>query len=151
LTSRQAWHVEDRLRATTGRTFVTRASTWQNQETYVLGHEELQNEALLLIGGEALEGYRRRLHDWADTYAQRGWPDDTPDYLLQGYFHLLRAAGPLARMVSLATDRARQARMLARSGAESAAAAELTMTQEQSSRKNRLTWQPWRQQQCTAT
>ena len=130
LTSWQAWQVEDRFRATAGRTFVTRAGTWQDQETYVLGHEELQNEAVLLIGDGALEGYRQRLHDWADAYAGRGWPDDTPDYLLQGYFHLVRAAGPLARMVRLATDHARQARMLARSGAESAAAAELTMTQE---------------------
>jgi hypothetical protein len=130
LTSRQAWQVEDRLRATAGRTFVTRAGTWQDQETYVLGHEELQNEAVLLIGAGALDGYRQRLHDWADVYAGRGWPDGTPDYLLQGYFHLVRAAGPLARMVRLATDHARQARMLARSGAESAAAAELTMTQE---------------------
>ena len=130
LTSRQAWQVEDRLRATAGRTFVTWAGTWQDQETYVLGHEELQNEAVLLIGDGTLEGYRQRLHDWADVYAGRGWPDGTPDYLLQGYFHLVRTAGPLARMVRLATDHARQARMLARSGAESAAAAELTMTQE---------------------
>ena len=130
LTSRQAWQVGDRLRATAGRTFVTRAGAWQDQETYVLGHEELQNEAVRLIGDRALEGYRQRLHDWADVYAGRGWPDGTTDYLLQGYFHLVRAAGPLARMVRLATDQARQALMLARSGAESAAAAELTMTQE---------------------
>ena len=116
LTARQAWQVEDRLRATAGRTFVTGPGTWQNQETYVLGHEELQKEAVSLFGDEALEAYRQRLHEWADTYAKRGWPDDTPDFLLQGYFRLVQATGPLARMVGLATDPARQARMLARSG-----------------------------------
>ena len=130
LTARQAWQVEDRLRATAGRTFVTRAGTWQNQETYVLGHEELQKDAVSLFGDEALETYRQRLHEWADAYAKRGWPDNTPDFLLQGYFRLVQATGPLARMVGLVTDPARQARMLARSGAESAAAAELTITQD---------------------
>lgn len=130
LTARQAWQVEDRLHATAGRTFLTRAGTWQNQETYVLGHEELQNNAVSLLGDEALEAYRQRLHDWADVYARRGWPDDTPDFLLQGYFRLVQTTGPLARIVGLVTNPVRQARMLARSGAESAAAAELTMTQD---------------------
>lgn len=130
LTAQQTWQVEDRLRATAGRTFATRAGTWQSQETYVLGHEELQYEAVSLFGNEALEIYRQRLHDWADVYDGRGWPDNTPDFLLQGYFRLVQATGPLARMVGLVTDPARHARMLARSGAESAAAAELTMTQD---------------------
>jgi len=130
LTARQAWRVEDRLRATAGRTFVTRAGTWQNQETYVLGHEELQKDAVSLFGDEALEAYRQRLHEWADAYSERGWPDNTPDFLLQGYFRLVQATGPPARMVGLVTDPARQARMLARSGAESSAAAELTITQD---------------------
>jgi tetratricopeptide (TPR) repeat protein len=130
LTGRQAWQVEDRFRATAGRTFVTRAGTWQHQDTYVLGHEELQNDAVNLLGHETLEAYRQRLHDWAGVYARRGWPDDTPDFLLQGYFRLVQAPGSLARMVVLVTDPARQARMLARSGSESAAAAELTMTQD---------------------
>ena len=78
LTAQQAWQVEDRLRATAGRTFVTRAGTWQSQETYVLGHEELQNDAVSLLSSEALERYRQHLHDWADIYDRRGWPDDTP-------------------------------------------------------------------------
>ena len=127
LTDRQVWQVEDRLRATAGRTFVTRASTWRNHETYVLGHEELQKEAISLLGDEELGVYRRRLHDWSDVYARRGWPEDTPDFLLQGYFRLVQATGPLERLVGLVTDAARQTCMLARSGAESAAATELTM------------------------
>jgi hypothetical protein len=117
LTVRQSWQVEDRLHATAGRTFVTRAGTWQNQETYVLGHEELQKDAASLLGYEELEMYRQRIHDWADVYARRGWPDNTPDFLVQGYFRLVQDTGPLARMVGLVTDPVRQARMLARSGA----------------------------------
>jgi tetratricopeptide (TPR) repeat protein len=130
LTNRQAWQVEDRLRATAGRTFGTRAGTWQHQEAYVLGHEELQKHAIRLLGSDALEAYRERLQQWADAYQRRGWPDNTPDFLLQGYFRLMQATGQLAQMVDLVTDPDRQARMLARSGAESAAAAELTMTQD---------------------
>ncbi len=130
LTGQQAWQVEDSLRATAGRTFVTRAGTWQDHETYVLGHEELQEDAVSLLGSKALGAYRQRLHEWADRYAAHGWPDDTPDFLLQGYFRLVQAADLLPRMVGLATDTSRQARMLARSGAESAAAADLTVTQD---------------------
>ena len=65
LTGQQAWQVEDSLRATAGRTFVTRAGIWLDQETYVLGHEELQEDAVSLLGGEALGTYRQRLHEWA--------------------------------------------------------------------------------------
>jgi tetratricopeptide (TPR) repeat protein len=130
LTARRSWQVEDRLRAAAGRTFLTQVGLWQNEEAYVLGHEELHNEAVSLLGEEALDGYRQRLHDWAEGYAKRGWPDSSPDFLMQGYFHLVRATEPLARTVRLVTDPARQVRMLARSGAESAAAAELTMTQD---------------------
>ncbi|MFJ4620773.1 trypsin-like peptidase domain-containing protein [Streptomyces sp. NPDC088812] len=130
LTGRKVWQVEDRLSATAGRTFTTRAGIWQERQTYVLGHEDLQQEALDLLGPDELNTYRRSLHAWADTYDDRGWPGDTPDFLLLGYFRLLQATGSVTRMAALATDPARQALMLARSGAETAAMAELVATQD---------------------
>ncbi|WP_460071329.1 trypsin-like peptidase domain-containing protein [Streptomyces sp. YKOK-I1] len=130
LTDRLAWQVEDRLHATAGRTFGTRAGTWQREDTYVLGHEELQNRTVDLLGGQALEDYRRRLHLWADAYRRRGWPESTPDYLLQGYLSLLQTGDDVTRLVGLVTDPVRQDRLLARSGADSATMAELTMAQD---------------------
>ncbi|WP_333754119.1 trypsin-like peptidase domain-containing protein [Streptomyces sp. IBSBF 3352] len=130
LTDRLAWQVQDRLHATAGRTFGTRAGIWQREDTYVLGHEELQNSTVDLLGGQAQEDYRRRLHLWADTYRRRGWPENTPDYLLQGYLSLLQTGDDVTRLVGLVTDPARQDRLLARSGADSATMAELTMAQD---------------------
>ncbi|WP_234360614.1 hypothetical protein [Streptomyces europaeiscabiei] len=131
LTDRLAWQVQDRLHATAGRTFGTRAGIWQREDTYVLGHEELQNSTVDLLGGQALEDYRRRLHLWADTYRRRGWPENTPDYLLQGYLSLLQTGDDVTRrLVGLVTDPVRQDRLLARSGADSATMAELTMAQD---------------------
>jgi hypothetical protein len=130
LTGQQAWQVEDRLGVVTGRTFVPRAGSWQDAESYLLGHEELQKEALALLGPAAVAGYRQRVHNWAAEYERRGWSEDTPDYLLLGYFRLTLATGPLALITSLATSPARQARMLARSGADSTAAEELTLAMD---------------------
>ncbi|MEU6841757.1 serine protease [Streptomyces sp. NPDC046716] len=130
LTDRLAWQVQDRLHATAGRTFGTRAGIWRPEDTYVLGHEELQNSTVDLLGEQALKTYRERLHVWADTYRQRGWPADTPDYLLQGYLRLLQTDDDVARLAGLVTDPVRQARLLSRSGADRAAMTELTLAQD---------------------
>ena len=53
---------------------------------------------------ETLAGFATRLHTWADGYQQRGWPADTPAYLLRGYSRVLADAGDLDRLVALATD-----------------------------------------------
>ena len=49
------------------------------------------------LGGSRLAGYQDRLHAWARNYRDRGWPPDTPEYLLAGYFQLLAALGDLPR------------------------------------------------------
>ncbi|MEU0558628.1 hypothetical protein [Dactylosporangium sp. NPDC006015] len=149
LTGRRPWQVEDRLGAVAGRTFTVRRDPWASAdprqgdqpggthqrdpnraETYVLGHEELQREALALLGDRALDARRQQLHDWADTYRRRRWPVDTPGYLLQGYLGLLLNTMDLPRIVALATDSTRHARLLDRSGADGAALTEIVAAQD---------------------
>ena len=95
---------------------------------YVLGHEDLQvaATAFLRLGGTRLSVYQQQLHVWADQYRERGWPDETPEYLLRGYYRMLMATGNLERMIAYATDRDRHDRMLATSGGDNAAVEEIT-------------------------
>lgn len=52
-----------------------------------------------MLGAGELARFRARLQTWASSYASRGWPSGTPEYLLRGYFQLLRAEGDLERMI----------------------------------------------------
>ncbi|ALG08753.1 hypothetical protein [Kibdelosporangium phytohabitans] len=118
------------LRRVAARSFDTRPGTWRGPEVYLLGHEELQATAVEEFGAARLETYRGRLHAWADGYRARGWPEDSPEYLLRGYFRMLVAQEDLARMAGCATDAARQDRLLDLSGGDLDAIAELTACQE---------------------
>ncbi|ADJ44105.1 hypothetical protein AMES_2282 [Amycolatopsis mediterranei S699] len=94
-------------------------------EIYLLGHEGLQDEAVLRFGEEALQAYRDRITAWADGYRDQGWPVSTPQFLLLGYPRLLQDAGQLERLVECVTDLARQERLLEVSGGEASAQAEI--------------------------
>src|SRR5215831_10341000 len=126
------WMVERVLRAVSGRTFRSRDNSWQTSRApvFVLAHEELQQVATKSLSPDELSGFRDQLHRWADKYRQRGWPAGTPEYLLRGYQRLLHTTGDLERMIVLATDLARQDRMLDVSGGDAAALAEITTIQE---------------------
>ena len=128
LTGAPLWDIEEVLHTVVGRTFTRRTSHWAPEdgpETYLLGHEELQATAIRYLGEHRLVGYRDRLHAWADTYAQKGWPAVTPEYLLRGYFRLLTDTGDLSRLVACAADAARHDRMLDLSGGDAAALTEV--------------------------
>ena len=130
LTGRLPWEIEDELGTVTGRSFSTRPSHWQpgaGPGVYVLGHDELQRMAEgEYLGNARLEVYRTRLHNWADQYREAGWPENTPEYLLRGYFPMLLATGERRRMIACATDRVRHERMLTISGGDNAASEEIT-------------------------
>ena len=51
------------------------------------------------LGEQRLTGYRDRLHTWADTYRDQGWPAGTPEYLLRGYYRMLQAPVDLPRLI----------------------------------------------------
>ncbi|MGK5111366.1 trypsin-like peptidase domain-containing protein [Geodermatophilus sp. CPCC 205506] len=53
---------------------------------------------------DRIPALRTRIHEWAAGYAAAGWPDNTPDYLADGYPQLLqelREAELLTRLVSV--------------------------------------------------
>ncbi|MER7039752.1 hypothetical protein [Streptomyces microflavus] len=113
------------LRGVTGRSFLPgdgdrnhlpQRAAGGDSRTRVLGHTELHREALAWLGETAAIGYEARLHDWAEEYRAKGWPPETPDYLLYDYPRLLRRAGGVAfateRLASLVLDPRRQRALL---------------------------------------
>ncbi len=133
LTGLPIYEIEENLRAVAGRTFNARASAWlpgATAQVYVLGHEELQTAAAHSLGKARLMEYRERLHTWAEGYRQQGWPAQTPEYLLRGYFRMLQDADDIARLIACAADPARHARMRAITGGDAAALTEITDVQD---------------------
>jgi hypothetical protein len=133
LTDKPTWEVDDVLRTVTGRSFRVRPNRWladTQPDVYLLGHEELQEAATKYLGKVRLEAYRERLHDWAEGYRERGWPEETPEYLLRGYYQMLRSTGEMQRMVALITDERRRQRLLNASGGDGAALEEIAIAQD---------------------
>ncbi|MGY0002479.1 hypothetical protein [Micromonospora sp. I033] len=133
LTRTRVFIVEEHLRTVTGRSFAKRPADWRpdtHPEVYLLGHEEIQVEAVNRLGEAALREHRERLHEWADSYRSRGWPPETPEYLLRGYGRLLHEIGDLPRILAIATDRARHDRLFTTSGGDFAALGEISAVQE---------------------
>ncbi|MGQ4361673.1 hypothetical protein [Streptomyces sp. SAS_272] len=143
LTGLPGYAVEGRLHAATGRAFTTRPGLWRRQEAagvYILAHEELRVMAEKELGGADLARHRRRLRAWADSYRGRGWPEETPEYLLTGYHDMLKTAvgrakgearaEAVAEMLRCAADRGRHDRMLEVSGGDAAAFAEIETAQD---------------------
>lgn len=133
LTNWSAWDVtvEEHLQTVAGRSLGVRGNRWRRDtDVYLLGHEELQAEARRVLGPERLAAYERRLCAWADEYRRRSWPDDTPEYLLRGYYGMLANAGYLDEMVNCATDSERHDRMLDLSGGDSAALGEINIAMD---------------------
>ncbi|GHH13551.1 hypothetical protein GCM10018780_53460 [Streptomyces lanatus] len=124
LTGAVPYDVRDVLRTRAGRTFGVRASV------YLLGHEELQSQAEEMLGARELDRYRDELHAWAEGWRARGWPADTPEYLLRGYFRMLRGRRDLRRMVGCAGDETRHDRMLEATGGDAAALIEIRTTED---------------------
>ncbi|MDQ0988824.1 hypothetical protein [Streptomyces sp. V3I7] len=117
--------VEKELSTVTGRAFRVRTPHWSSQDAdasasgvYVLAHEEIRRSAVELLTDKELAANRERLHEWADDYQARRWPPRTPEYLLRGYGQLLRAQGDTRRLVRLAGDAHRHARLWQRSGSD---------------------------------
>ncbi|MGH3176680.1 MAG: hypothetical protein ACRDPF_22810, partial [Streptosporangiaceae bacterium] len=132
LTGESPRTVDRTLRSVLGRTFQGRLASWRaaSPPVFVLAHEDLQQcaEASLSQGERA--GLLAQLHEWADSYRRRGWPVQTPEYLLRGYHRLLLETRDLSRMKAAATDQARLDRMLDISGGDAAALAEIAAVGE---------------------
>ncbi|WP_423247545.1 hypothetical protein [Streptomyces achmelvichensis] len=87
-----------------------------SRQTFVLAHDELHKTAREALGRRSLAARTHELHDWARQYQDEGWPEDTPNYLLTGYTHLLHENRDTERLTALVLDPQRQLRLTRRSG-----------------------------------
>ncbi|MEU7824845.1 hypothetical protein [Catellatospora sp. NPDC049133] len=119
--------IDEKLGTVAGRTFQSRTSFLRasRPDVFVLAHEELLQIAAAFFGTERLMRYTESLMTWANSYRERSWPTTTPDYLLSGYFVLLRGHDDLAAMIELAVDRKRQDRMVAVTASDAGALTEI--------------------------
>ncbi|MYS89416.1 MULTISPECIES: hypothetical protein [Streptomyces] len=124
LTGAVPYRVRDVLSTRAGRTFGLRV------DVYLLGHEELQAQAEEMLGTSRMDLYRAKLHAWAEEWRARGWPEETPEYLLRGYFRMLRSTGDLERMLRYGADTRRQERMLVLTGSDASAVNEIHLTED---------------------
>ncbi|MEW2427829.1 trypsin-like peptidase domain-containing protein [Micromonospora sp. NPDC047644] len=115
--------IDDVLNGVFGRTIERR------EGVFLFAHDALRTMAVERLGSAELARYRDRIHQWADRYRGRGWPVETPDYLLRGYSGLLRETRDLPRMVASGTDQARHDCMLSRLHADTAALADIEAAQ----------------------
>ncbi|MFF5288388.1 hypothetical protein [Paractinoplanes globisporus] len=129
LTGRPAEEIDHLLSGVFGRTIAGRADPQAPDRVFLFTHETLRLETIEKLGPATLAGFAERLHGWAASYQSRGWPADTPAYLLRGYPRMLAEAGDLDRLVTLATDPARHHRMLNTTGGDAAALADIATAQ----------------------
>jgi Trypsin-like peptidase domain len=134
LTGEHKYLLSGRLGSAFGRSLMTRFPTDRPPEgpveqVYLFAHETLRTIAEEELASD-IDPYRQDINKWADTYRAQGWPESTPQYLFRPYGRLLATSGDLQRLVALATDPARQDRMLAYTQGDAAALAEITTAQQ---------------------
>ncbi|MDX3618670.1 trypsin-like peptidase domain-containing protein [Streptomyces europaeiscabiei] len=96
---------------------------------YLFAHETLLKTAENELGPD-VDAYRERVHVWAETYERRGWPEDTPPYLLQPYGRLVALLRDVSRTTALATDARRRDRLREVTGSDAACLAEIAAARE---------------------
>ncbi|MGB8201727.1 MAG: trypsin-like peptidase domain-containing protein [Pseudonocardiaceae bacterium] len=132
LTGRPPYELDDLFGGVFGRSIGARASPTPAvgraaERVYLFAHETLRETAKQQYGS-SLASYRNQLHTWAKDYQARGWPFDTPMYLLRGYTRLLATTGDIFQLLAYATDRTRQDRMLDLTGGDTLALTEIATT-----------------------
>ncbi|WP_458688721.1 caspase, EACC1-associated type [Nocardia tengchongensis] len=130
LTGLPPFRINSILSGVTGRTFRSRSSRFAPDQINLLAHETLQDEAEQALGRGLLDAHRKRIHEWASAYRDRGWPGDTPTYLLTRYFSMLRGQRDLTRMRDMAMDTARHDRLLLLTGSDGMARTEIATATE---------------------
>lgn len=122
LTGAAPYEIEGLLTGAFGRSIASQADAIPGarrpgERIYLFAHESLQDTAERQYGAKVGD-YRQRLHAWAEDYRVRGWPPETPAYLLSGYSQVLADAGDIPRLVTFATDSTRHERMLSLTGGD---------------------------------
>jgi tetratricopeptide (TPR) repeat protein len=73
---------------------------------YMLGHADIQEQAMRDFVGKNVKRYMRILDAWCDNYKDNGWPVDTPLYLLTDYLGLLAGNCNWRGLGSILSDQA---------------------------------------------
>ncbi|MFB7651765.1 MULTISPECIES: trypsin-like peptidase domain-containing protein [unclassified Streptomyces] len=107
----------------------TDVTLYTTSRGYLFAHETLLVAAQDELGPDA-DSYGERLHAWAETYERRGWPEDTPLYLLQPYGRLVALLRDAGRATALATDPRRRDRLREATGSDAACLAEIAAARE---------------------
>ncbi|WP_170231976.1 NACHT domain-containing protein [Saccharothrix saharensis] len=119
--------IGEHLRTATGRTFVAFPPRWRTgAENYRFAHDTLLKTASHELSGAELGDRRTRLRAWAGGYRDRGWPVDTPEYLLADYPKTFHPTDDRAQVLALAIDRTRHNRMVDVTGSDVLALTEIT-------------------------
>ncbi len=109
------------LEGLTGRSFARMPSLWRPEDVrYFLDHPSLQEDAETKIG-HLLPEFKQGLQRWAQRWRERGWPADTPEYLLLDH--------PAEDPVQLALDPDRHVRLRALTGTNVFALGEIEKAQ----------------------
>ncbi|MBT2418225.1 trypsin-like peptidase domain-containing protein [Streptomyces sp. ISL-22] len=133
LTGAQAHELRRRLGSAFGRILRERGgfddsggdvSLYVSGRGFLFAHETLLAAAQEELGPD-LDTYAGRLHTWAEAYAEKGWPADTPLYLLQPYGRLAAQLQDTRRTCALATDARRRDRLREVTGSDAACLAEI--------------------------
>jgi hypothetical protein len=95
-------------------------------DRYAFQHNDLLQLTIAKLGQGTIEAHQDAIKRWADSFADLGWPEATPAYLLVGYPQFLARLPELARLAVLTTP-ARIERLGVRTGDGAAAAGELTL------------------------
>ncbi|WP_242889944.1 trypsin-like peptidase domain-containing protein [Actinomadura litoris] len=92
---------------------------------YSFAHDLIRETSTERLGPEAMAGHWEAVHAWAEPFRARGWPADTPLYLLDRYPQVLADTGDLERLRGL-NDPERWRRLLERVGTTEPAVRTLT-------------------------
>jgi nucleoside phosphorylase/tetratricopeptide (TPR) repeat protein len=93
----------------TGRTFAYKEQkktplSLSTETAYMLGHADLQEQALEGFVGRSSDRYLSIIDSWCDGFKEKGWPDDTPLYLLTDYLGLLSENSRWDRLSLILSD-----------------------------------------------
>ncbi|MFD7503586.1 trypsin-like peptidase domain-containing protein [Streptomyces sp. NPDC059850] len=136
LTGHQLYAVRQRVNGVFGRILRRRGHSSRDldERGYLFAHETLFVAAAEMLGPD-VRPYLERVHGWADEYRRRGWPEETPPYLLQQYARMVSGLGDVDRATVLTTDPRRQDRMRAVTGSDAAALAEIDAVRTMAARE----------------
>lgn len=100
--------IQDLINATPGRNLDNALTPLRGRGGFVLGHDTVRARIIECLATtprpddsdddraahvawehRALAPWRTRIRAWANTYAEQGWPDDTPDYALSSAYRAL--------------------------------------------------------------